>query len=83
MTNMNCSSQKANSDDFNDNYPKIFKDMQSVEEIREQHKCKLCEKDGGVVCSKAEWEELWSSICDNCAHKLMREESDNAKPYRL
>lgn len=44
--------------------------MDHVEEVREQHKCKMCGEDGGVVCSTADWEEQWNGICDGCAFKL-------------
>jgi len=85
MSNMNCSSQKANSKDWNDNYSRIFKkqffdviddideileEANTMEEKRTVHYCKLCNEYVWVACSKIEWKELYGGICDSCASKL-------------
>lgn len=69
MVNMNCSGQKANSEEWNNNYDRIFKRMQSVEYKIEMRYCRLCEEPCGEI-SEMEWYSLWNRICDDCVTEL-------------
>lgn len=65
MSNMNCPGQKANSQDWYDNYDRIFKKMQSVEYEIEMRYCRSCEKPCGEM-TRGTWVDLWNEICDDC-----------------
>ena len=73
MGNMNCSGQKANSKEYDENYNKIFKDMQSIEDKIEMKYCKLC----GVPLTEMtefEFKTYWNSMCNKCGFKLVGKE---------
>ena len=66
--NMNCSGQKANSKDYDDNYNRIFKGYKEQDD-KEMRYCRWCNHKCGEM-TETMWKVEWEYICDDCASKI-------------